>query len=68
VSGALHITYRPRADTTQEGELSALASVYAYLLKRHDSKKANKPTLEPVGRNDGIEVKGDTADDDILPH
>jgi hypothetical protein len=66
VGGTLHITYWPRADTSPEGELSALASVYAYLLKSHDSKKANKPAPEPVGRNDGIEVKGDTADDDIL--
>ncbi len=63
----MHISYRPRADTTPEGELSALASVYAYVLKSHDSKKADKPAPEPVGR-DGTKVEGDSADVFILPH
>jgi hypothetical protein len=67
VGGTPHISYQPRADTTPEGELSALASVYAYALKSHHSKKANKPAPEPVGRNDGIKVEGDSADGYILP-
>ena len=67
MGGTLHITYRPRVDTTPEGELSALASVYAYVLKSHDSKRANKPAPEPVGRNDG-KSKEDSADESILPH
>jgi hypothetical protein len=65
VGGKLHITYRPRADTTPEGELSALASVYAYLLKDRRSKKANKAASEPVGR-DGTRINGDSANV-ILP-
>ena len=37
------ITYTPRSDATLEREVSALASVYAYLLKDRDSEKADKP-------------------------
>jgi hypothetical protein len=37
------ITYRPSADTTPESELTALASVYAYLLKSRESRKGTRP-------------------------
>src|SRR5215217_7573523 len=33
-------TYRPRSDATPEGELSALAAVYAFVLKCHEQKLA----------------------------
>jgi hypothetical protein len=59
------ITYTPRPGTTPEGEASALASVYAYLLKNHGSKKAGKLAPEPAGR-DGTRTKGDSANV-ILP-
>ena len=55
------ITYQPRADTTPQGELTTLASVYAYLLKSCDSKKADKPAPEPVGPDDTKESKNDGA-------
>jgi hypothetical protein len=61
------IVYRPRADTTPEGELSVLASVYAYLLKSYDSKKANKPAPEPVGRDDVREHLNAHTATGILP-
>jgi hypothetical protein len=32
VGGTLHITYRPRADTTPEGELAALVAIYRILI------------------------------------
>jgi hypothetical protein len=38
----LHITYLPHPDATPESELRVLASVYAYLIKNHHSKKAAK--------------------------
>ena len=38
------ITYTPLSSTTPEGEVSALATVYAYLLK---NRKAAEPAPEP---------------------
>jgi hypothetical protein len=32
VGGTLHITYRPRANTTPEGELAALVAIYRILI------------------------------------
>jgi hypothetical protein len=55
------IVYRPREDATPEGELSALSSVYVYLLKNHDSKKVDKPAPEPVGRDDMKDLNGYVA-------
>jgi hypothetical protein len=54
----LRISYSPRLDATPEGELTALASVYAYLLKHRDNKKADKPAPEPVGPDDAKESNG----------
>jgi hypothetical protein len=58
VGGTPHIIYRPRADATPESELTALASVYAYLLKNHDSNKADKSAPAPIGRDDAKESNG----------
>jgi hypothetical protein len=46
------IHYVAHPGNSPEQELNALASVYAFLLKNHASKKANKPALGPVGRDD----------------
>lgn len=35
----LRISYIPREDATPEGELSALAAVYKFVLERHERKK-----------------------------
>jgi hypothetical protein len=59
--GSSHITYTPRSDATAEGEVSALVSVYAYSLKNHARKKANKHAPEPVGRDDVKESNGYVA-------
>lgn len=37
-SDAPRIIYRPREDATPEGELAALAAVYAFILERHKAK------------------------------
>jgi hypothetical protein len=49
------IVYRPRPDTTPEGELNALASVYRFLLERHTGKTPTDESLRPKreGGTDG---------------
>lgn len=37
---APRVTYAPHLDATPEGELAALASVYRFVLDRHEAKKA----------------------------
>jgi hypothetical protein len=37
------ITYFPRPDATPEGELAALAAVYAFVIGAHEQKKAAAP-------------------------
>jgi hypothetical protein len=40
------ITYRPRPDATSEGELTALAQIYRYVLDSHASRECgpdNRP-------------------------
>jgi hypothetical protein len=37
------ISYAPRQGATPEGELAALASVYRFVLERHERKKAARP-------------------------
>jgi hypothetical protein len=46
-----YITYSPRADATPESELTALAGVYAYLLKTREGKKAVGPAPESDSRD-----------------
>ena len=41
------IVYRPRPDTTLEGELNALASVYRFLLEHHARKSPTDESLRP---------------------
>ena len=52
------ITYTPRSDATPKGELTALASVYAYLLKNCDSKKAAKDS-QPGGPDNAEDLEND---------
>jgi hypothetical protein len=53
-----HITYAPRAGTTPEEELSALAAVYRFiLLDCHAEKKA-----VPDRRPDDVERRSDEID------
>ena len=47
-------------------EQDACVRALQVLLDQSVLKMANKPALEPVGRNDGIKVKGDSANV-ILP-
>ena len=38
------LEYLPREDATPEGELAALAAVYAFIIQAHVRKKAAAPT------------------------
>ena len=51
------VVYHPHPDTTPEGELNALAAVFAYLLK---NGKADESAPEPIGR-DVTKSKEDSA-------
>ena len=51
------IIYRSREDATPEGERAALACVYIYLLKNHDSKRADKLRGGLVGRDAATTVR-----------
>lgn len=37
--GERRVVYRPRSDATPEGELRALASIYAWLVEKHKERK-----------------------------
>jgi hypothetical protein len=51
------IVYRARDDATPETELSALATVYRFILsKSNASQKAVEPAPEPDGHNDAKEA------------
>jgi hypothetical protein len=50
---ARHISVKPLRGISPEQELNALASVYAFLLKCRDSKKA----AHPGGPDDAKEIK-----------
>lgn len=53
-TGGDQITYAPRPDATPEGELDALANVYAYI-RRCAAEKKNAVS---VTSTDGDEAKG----------
>ena len=48
------VTYAPRVDATLEGELAALAAVYAFILECHAKKKAAEAS---GGEDDGKGAK-----------
>jgi hypothetical protein len=41
-----HVDYLPREDATPEGELVALAAVYAAVILAHEQKKAIAPSMK----------------------
>jgi hypothetical protein len=45
-SGGPRVAYFPRKDATPEGELAALAAVYAVILQAHERRKAFAPANE----------------------
>lgn len=49
-----HVTYTPRPDATPEGEIAALASVYAFILQYGQEKRAAGSGQD----HDGSEAKG----------
>jgi hypothetical protein len=54
------ISYVPRPDATPEGELDALAAVYAYILRCGDARRAEKKkATRPGGPDDAEEPKND---------
>jgi len=55
----LRIVYTPSADATPEGEASALAAVYRFLLDRHVKQEAARPG----GPHDAKEIEDDCAAD-----
>jgi hypothetical protein len=40
------VAYKPLADSTPEGELVALAAVYAFVIQAHEQKKAAAPAAK----------------------
>jgi hypothetical protein len=56
--GSSHITYVARANATPETELSALATVYQFILsKSNANQKAVEPAPEPDGHDEAKEWK-----------
>src|SRR5688500_10123859 len=53
-SGGPRIEYVPRGDATPEGELAALAAVYAAILRAHEHKKAAAPATR---RRKGVDTE-----------
>jgi hypothetical protein len=49
------ITYRPRADTTPEGELSSLAAIYRFLI--FEKGDHHDLTSEMIARAEGVNDK-----------
>jgi hypothetical protein len=55
------LDYLPREDATPEGELAALAAVYALVIQAHEQKKAAAPAtrrrkgVDPEERRQGQE-------------
>jgi hypothetical protein len=57
------ITYAPRPDATPEAELCALAATYRLILGAKQSGRLP----DKSGPDDGPKVKGDSADEPIIP-
>ena len=54
-----HVTYTPWPEATPEGELAALAAVYAFVIGAHEQKKAAAPATrrKEVTRRSGGRAK-----------
>ena len=58
------IIYMPRPDATPEAELDTLASVYAFVLRCAEARRAEeKQNAAGVTSTDGDDKKGRSADD-----
>jgi hypothetical protein len=56
------LVYTPRPDATLEGEASALAAVYRFLLDRHETKEAD----HPGGPDDAERRSNEIRDKEII--
>jgi hypothetical protein len=56
----ISIVYTPRPDATPEGELEALATVYAFILRQAKNSAAGPSVRDDY---DGTESKRDSADE-----
>jgi hypothetical protein len=62
--GNPRVIYRPLAAISPEDELTALASVYSFVLRcAEEREKGGSITNRP---NDGTKVKGDSADASLI--
>ena len=52
--GGPRIEYVPRDDAKPEGELAALAAVYAFVIRAHEQKKAAAPATR---RRKGVDTE-----------
>jgi hypothetical protein len=52
MSHAPRVLYRPREDASAEGELNALASVYAFCLHKHQERKKGGAATAPDARKE----------------
>jgi hypothetical protein len=64
VSGRPRIVYTPRPDATPEAELAALATVYAFVMQRHNVRKAAEGS---GGKDHARKDKDAPRANDILP-
>ena len=53
----LRVAYFPRKDATPEGELAALAAVYAFLIRVYERNKATAPATEREGAPRSMNAK-----------
>ena len=60
----VYLSYSPRADATAETELDALASVYAFVLRCCEARRAEEmKNAAGVTSTGGDDTKGRSADD-----
>ena len=62
--GAFEVVYRPRADATREGEISALVDAYRFIIfdSRHETEKG----AQPGARDDAERLNNDRTDTEII--
>jgi hypothetical protein len=58
------VVYRPRADATPEGEISALVDAYRFIIFdcRHETEKG----AQPGARDDAERLNNDRTDTEII--
>lgn len=58
------ITYTPHPDATPEDELTALANIFAFVLRCDQEREKGGPSTAP---DDGTKFKEDSANAPIIP-